>query len=86
MTIQEMKDIILQEELESYSRFSFGTRYTGAQGISMNRLPDGQYEICITGERGKHTIQILAEGEACEKVIDYLRFGKEMQEKYGFPW
>ena len=86
MTIQEMQAIIAQEELETYNRFYFGTTYIGENCISMKPLPEEQYEICITGERGKHTICILPESEACEKVIDYLRFGKRMWQDYGPRW
>ena len=86
MTIQEMQDIIIQEELEKFNRFYYGSTYIGENCISMKPMSSGQYEICITGECGNHTIHILSESEACIKVIDYLRFGKEMSLKYGPRW
>ena len=86
MTTQEMQAIIAQEELEKYNRFYFGTTYIGEHCISMKPLPEKKYEICITGERGKHTVCILPESEACIKVIDYLRFGKRMCLEYGPRW
>lgn len=78
MTVQEMQTIIGREELEKYNRFYYGTTYIGENCISMKPLPEEQYEICITGERGNHTISVLPESEACEKVIGYLRFGKRI--------
>lgn len=86
MTVQEMREIIAGEELEKYSRFYFGTTYIGENCISMKPMPEGQYEVCVTGERGKNTAWILSEPEACEKVIDYLRFRKRTWMKYGPPF
>ena len=83
MTIQEMHLIISREELEKYNRFYFGCRYIGENCLSMKELTDGQYEVCVTSERGNHHIHVFPESDACEYVIHYLRFWKEQHIRYG---
>ena len=86
MTIEEMHLIISQEKLDKYNRFYFGRRYIGENCLSMKAIDDDQYEICITGERGNHHICVLSESEACDEVIKYLRFGKQMHIQFGSRW
>lgn len=83
MTIQQMNEIILNEQLDLYSKFYANTIFHGEDCLSYKKTENGKFEVLAMGERGKIAFHYkeLDENFACNIILEYLRDSKFLIEK-----
>ena len=80
MTIEELKQRIIDENLDS-NMLSFNTAAGGCENSEyLNKEPDGTCTYIVMGDRGSHFIEErgLAEDEICERIYKSLLHEKNM--------
>ena len=85
MSINEMLKVIEVEELDVYNKIVYGSIYYGGENcISFKKNEDGSMQICAIGERGRVIFDetIKDETVACNKIIDRLRIGKRLAQRF----
>ena len=75
MDISKLKNIILSENLQKYAKIYFDVIYYGGENcLSIKKISENTFHLCILGERGKIIFDSnnLSEEEACKIALEYL--------------
>ena len=84
MTIEELKQRIIDENLAGYTMLYFNTAAGGCENSEyLNKEPDGTCTYIVMGDRGSHFVERrgLAEDEICEMIYKSLLASKEYAER-----